>query len=93
MGSSRGFVINAVDAGLFQGLDVGFCSGEAVFFTAVADEDEFGLLFKGGHVCNIGNGDTAAAENADVRESVKVREGDGASLHAAHGEAGHSAMR
>ena len=92
MGSSGGFVIDAIDAGLFEGFAVGFCSGGTVFFAAVTDKDEFGFLFKGGHVRDVRQADAAAAENADVRESVEVGEGDYAGLHAAHGEAGHRAM-
>ena len=93
MGSSRGLVVNAVDAGLFEGFDVGFCRGDAVFFAAVTDKDEFGFLFESRHVRDVREADAAAAENADVRESVEVGEGDGVGLHAAHGEASHGAMR
>jgi len=83
VGGSRGFVIDAVDTGLLQGLDVGFCGG-TVFFAAITDKDEFGFLFKSGHVHDVGDADASAAENTDVRESVEVCEGDCAGLHAAH---------
>lgn len=93
MSSSGGFVIDAVDTCLFEGFDVYFCSGDAIFFAAVTDKDEFGFLFKGRHVGDVGEADAAAAEDADVGESVKVRESNCAGLHAAHGEASHGTMR
>jgi hypothetical protein len=93
VGGSRGFVINAIDTGLFQGFDVGFCRGEAVFFAAVTDKDEFGFLFESRQIRDVREANAAAAEHANVGERVEVRESDYAGLHAAHREASHGAMR
>jgi hypothetical protein len=93
VGGSGGFVINAVDADLFQGFDVGFCRDEAVFFAAVTDKDEFGFLFESRQIRDVREADAAAAEHANVGERVEVRESDYAGLHAAHREASHGAMR
>ena len=76
----------------FERVGGGVNSGGAGFDAAVAEEDDFDLLFEGVHVGDFGGGDGAAAEEADVGECVEVREGDGMSDHAAHGEAGHGAM-
>ena len=65
----------------------------AEFAAAVADEDQLDLLFEACHVSDVGHGDAAAAENADVRKRVEMGQGDRLRLHAAHGKAGHRAMR
>ena len=65
----------------------------AKFTAAVADEHHLDLLLEGGHVGDVRRGDAAAAEDADVGELVEVGQGDRPGLHAAHGQAGHGAMR
>ena len=54
------------------------------FPASVADEHEFNLLLESRDVGDVGEGDAAAAKNADVGELVQVGQGDRAGLHAAH---------
>ena len=63
------------------------------FTAAVADEHHLDLLLEGSHVGDVRRRDAAAAEDADVRELVEVGQRDRPGLHAAHGEAGHGAIR
>ena len=68
-------------------------SGSAVFATTVTDEHDLDVLLEGVRIGDLGRGNAAAAEDADVGELVEVSQGDGARLHAAHGEPGHGPVR
>src|SRR5688572_8077453 len=84
-----GDVVVSVDAGGLKRVGVGLgvaagaastgaaAAGDGVdLAAAVADEHELHLLFEGVHVLDVGGGDAAAAEDADVRERVEVLGGD-----------------
>ena len=52
--------------------------------TAEADEDELESLGELGIVLAVCNGDGAAAEDTEVGEYLRMGDGDGLGLHAAH---------
>src|SRR6476620_2213436 len=67
--------------------------GRSVYFTAaVAHENELHLLLEIRDGRCFLRRDRTAAEHADVRELVEMREADASSLHAAQGKAGHAAI-
>src|SRR3954469_5238749 len=72
VGGAWRFVINAVNARLFQSFDVRL-GGGAVLFAAVTHEDKFRLLLKRCHIGNVRQSNAAAAENADMREFIEMR--------------------
>ena len=95
----------AIYAGLFQSFRIGLRvaaerpTSRAVsaisgihFAATVADEHEFDVLLKRGHVRDIRYSDAATTENANVGKLVQVRQSDPSGLHAAHGEPGHRTM-
>ena len=97
VGRARGDIEVGVHAALGEvfGLDlrVGAVAeaGHAVLQFAAAEAHEYELEALGefGIVLRVIHGDGAAAEDAQGGEHLRVRNGDGLGLHAAHGEAGH----
>src|SRR5208283_3808947 len=91
VGCFRRHIRNVLDAGLLEGFVVGVDVAR-ILTAAAATEHHFDLLLETRRILDIGGGDDAAAEEADLGKLVEILQGDDLGFHPAHGKPSHATM-